>query len=124
MKNKTTMEPENNNFEIELLKALKSYGLLFPSSVKGVDRFEELYGQTEIELPERLNSSSNMLRKQSAKLIGNVDFKKTIRQAALVSKNKSSIGLSSFLTDEEIANLKSKGSDTKDAEKKRDKKKK
>lgn len=47
---------EELKFEQKLFQSLKHYGYLFPESIKDVDRFEELYGDTEIEIPEHLQS--------------------------------------------------------------------
>lgn len=58
MKNKKTNQylSDEQKFEQKLFHTLKFYGYLFPDNAKDVDNFEELYGDTEIDIPEHLQS--------------------------------------------------------------------
>lgn len=52
VKSTKNMAKNMDDFEIDLFKSLRSYGYLFPVTREDVDRFEELYGDTDIESPE------------------------------------------------------------------------
>ena len=56
LKNQYQNPTEEEKFEKELLQSLRYYGYLFPESLEDVERFEMLYGDTEIEVPEHLDS--------------------------------------------------------------------
>jgi len=47
---------EEEKFERELLESLRYYGYLFPGNSKEIERFETLYGDTEIDMPEHFQS--------------------------------------------------------------------
>ena len=59
MKN-TSTEKQNQNeeqkFEQKLFHSLQYYGYLFPNNEKDIKRFDELYGDTEIDFPDHLKS--------------------------------------------------------------------
>lgn len=51
-KNKSTSRnTEMDNFAVSLFNSLKEYGYVFPKTEKDVEKFEKLYGNTEIETP-------------------------------------------------------------------------
>ena len=55
---------EEQKFEQKLFHSLKRYGYLFPETINDVDKFEELYGDTQIDIPEHLEleeSSESLL---------------------------------------------------------------
>ena len=86
-KPQTSSSKENQNFEIDLFNALKSYGYLFPKDTKDVDNFENLYGNTEIETPPFVEQSK---RNENLE-IKNTDF--NLRLAAFAPKSNNSISL-------------------------------
>ncbi|RLD66388.1 MAG: hypothetical protein DRI84_04895 [Bacteroidetes bacterium] len=47
---------DEQKFEQKVFNSLKHFGYLFPESIKDVDRFEELHGDTEIDIPDHLQS--------------------------------------------------------------------
>jgi uncharacterized protein YwgA len=62
----TPMEPskkktEETKFEEALFEALKTNGHLFPNTIKDVEKLEELYGDTEIEMPSHLATFDDLL---------------------------------------------------------------
>jgi hypothetical protein len=50
-KRKSKINKNTDNFELNLFRSLKSYGYIFPASIKDVEKFEELYGNTDINAP-------------------------------------------------------------------------
>lgn len=54
-KNKETI------FEEALFEALKANGHLFPNTIRNVENLEELYGDTEIEMPSHLDTYDDLL---------------------------------------------------------------
>jgi hypothetical protein len=61
-------EQEILNFELILFNSFKSYGYLFPKTIEDVERFEELYGTTEIQTPDFKKSIPNEFN------LENIDF--------------------------------------------------
>jgi hypothetical protein len=59
---------EEEKFEKELLQTLRYYGYLFPESSEDVERFEALYGDTEIEMPEHLESIEKIISENKPEL--------------------------------------------------------
>lgn len=52
MKNKKNQQPfDEAKFEAEVHNSLNYFGYIFPETTTDVERFEELYGDTEIETP-------------------------------------------------------------------------
>jgi len=85
-----THNPQGNNnveksFESDLFFSLKSYGYLFPENTKEVERFEDLYGNTEIDVPMEFEPvlPDNVL-------ISNADFTKGLGVAAFSTMNNNS----------------------------------
>ena len=56
----------NNNFEQDLYFIFKKYGYLFPTTEEEVERFERLHGNTDIEMPEKFQSSDLIISKLKA----------------------------------------------------------
>jgi len=56
------MKTKSQLQDAALLKALRSYGYLFPETEDEVEMFEKLFGHEKIELPESLRDSSFLFR--------------------------------------------------------------
>ena len=82
MKHKSKNNITEQEFELKLFRALKSFGYLFPDSIRGVERFEELYGNTDVDFPEHLQSPDSFTNNQDVSF--GLDF--SIRMAALSPK--------------------------------------
>lgn len=52
------MKNEQKEIEQELLKALKEYGYLFPTTTREVEKFELLFGNTDFEMADKFKSPS------------------------------------------------------------------
>jgi hypothetical protein len=76
------------SLEDEVFLSLKSYGYLFPETPKEVERYEELYGTTEIDVP--LDFEPRLPADLS---YPNLDLTGVFTIAAFSSGNKSSIKL-------------------------------
>ncbi len=79
--NKEHNNSEDQAFEFELFNSLKSYGYLFPENTQDVVKFEELYGNTDIEIPSNIKLPSH---EDILKLKG-VDFEVPMDIAAFIS---------------------------------------
>jgi hypothetical protein len=75
---------EEDKFVKQLFQSLKYYGYLFPQSSADVERFEVIYGATEIEIPEYLDSFEKILSNNEQVL--KIDLTNSI--AAFSSKEK------------------------------------
>lgn len=84
---KEHIKNSEKRFESDLIQSLKYYGNLFPDSIADVERFQSLYGDTEIDIPEHLNS----LEKIQAKSSDEIDFDLTYNIAAFSSTDNSDI---------------------------------
>lgn len=62
---KKKLRAEEEKFEKALFHALKQNGYLFPKTLEDVEKFEELYGDTEIEMPEHLQSYQDLQKKNN-----------------------------------------------------------
>lgn len=51
---------KEKKIEHTIFNSLKYYGFLFPENVEDVDRFEELYGDTDVDIPEHLQSLESL----------------------------------------------------------------
>lgn len=88
-KNIKPLEKKNSNaFEVELYYALKSYGYLFPETIKEVERFEKLYGDTEITIPSDIELPK-IIKKLNNQSLEDVDFNLSMNKAAFSSNNDS-----------------------------------
>jgi hypothetical protein len=76
-------------FEKELYTALKAYGYLFPGNSKEVKSFDDLYGDTPIDTPERFDLTSKMKI-----ALENLDFEIEFSSAAFAPKSDESFDLS------------------------------
>lgn len=97
MKNKKENKKErklndDEIFEVELFNSLAFYGYLFPKSIKEVDRFEELYGNTEIDTPAIIELPTNKVLPnfQENK---NIEMDLSLNKAAFRSKRNDSFDL-------------------------------
>ena len=68
MKSKDQKKNRSGNkekeFEKALFYALKANGYLFPATLDDVEKFEELYGNTEIDMPEDLQSYEDLVKRK------------------------------------------------------------
>ena len=101
MKNKEQVLSKDVKFELQLYQALKTYGFIFPTSVDDVDRFEALYGKTEIDLPVSIKASDRLFNSQEKADDAIIDFNSPMSIAALISK-EDSIDLSFLLENEQL----------------------
>ena len=77
--------------------SLKYFGYLFPSSIKDVERFEELYGDTEIDIPEHIQSPETIIIEDAS----SIDFELSYDIAAFSADNTSHFEIPNDLDDEE-----------------------
>jgi hypothetical protein len=75
---------EEEKFVKQLSQSLKYYGYLFPESSADVERFEAIYGDTEIEIPGHLESLEKILSNDEKV----INFDLTNNLAAFTSKDK------------------------------------
>lgn len=80
---KSQKRSKEKEFEERLFCSLKSYGYLFPRNENDIERFENLYGDTEIEVPEHLRNS--ILPNNDPNL--NFDFEVNYNVAAFTNEN-------------------------------------
>lgn len=73
---------KEKEFEKKLFHSLKYFGYLFPENIDDVDKFEELYGDTQIDVPEHLELEES--HNSNAESILDFDFSNRI--AAFSSK--------------------------------------
>lgn len=101
-KNKiTSKDLEMDNFSVNLFSSLKEYGYVFPKTDKDVEKFEALYGNTEIETPlVQLPSNKTDLNFPSE----NFDFK----MAAYSPTGKSSFSFPEDVKERKTPNKKKK----------------
>jgi hypothetical protein len=104
MKNKEQVLSEDAKFELQLYQALKTYGFILPASVNDVDRFEALYGKTEIDLPVSIKASDRLFNSEEKDDDSIIDFKSPLNMAALVSKEES-VDLSFLSAKDEISQI-------------------
>ena len=82
-----TVKPIATKKSSDLKTALKAFGYLFPETEEEYEAFEEIYGNTEIELPEYLKDL-NFLNK---KMVGN-----TGRVISLHPSQENSISVTAY----------------------------
>lgn len=74
-KDRKNIESEELEFEKEFFQALKRNGYLFPKSLEDVKKFEELYGDTEIDMPEHLQTYDDLISsKQGENVFPNLNL--------------------------------------------------
>jgi hypothetical protein len=61
-------QKKSKTFEMQLFQAMKSSGLLFPSSDKQVTEFEQKFGKTVLTLPSELQDSSSVTNPSKRKI--------------------------------------------------------
>ena len=64
----------DENFELEVKKAFKSFGLLFPTNDNEVELFESNFDVNKVKLPKELKNPMNILKKG---YINSLDFEET-----------------------------------------------
>lgn len=85
-------------FEHEFYKALKSYGYLLPNNSVDVERFEELYGSTEIDTPPLIELPKPKST-GSISLLSEMNFDLSLSVAAFTSNENESFNLPDDLTE-------------------------
>jgi hypothetical protein len=104
-KNTKNTQKEMDNFAITLFDSLKTNGYIFPKTNKDVERFEELYGNTDIETPSFNIPSDKDLDSNSTDL--NFNFS----MAAFSSKKDSNFKLPDNFDDKNIGKSKTNNDD-------------
>lgn len=89
---------EEQEFEKKLFYSLKRYGYLFPENKQDIEKLEELYGDTEIEIPAHLQNLN--VPKADEELPS--DFDVDYRVAAFSSKEPGSFELPEDEEDPEV----------------------
>ncbi len=61
-------QKKNKTFEMQLFRAMRSSGLLFPSSDKDVAEFEQKFGKAVLAIPSELQDSSSVTNPSKRKM--------------------------------------------------------
>ena len=80
-------------FEKELLQNLIYYGYLFPGNSKSVERFEAIYGDTDIDMPDHLANLDYIEFNKTFE----TDFDLTLDKAAFSSNDHAEFDCEDFL---------------------------
>jgi len=88
-------------FEHEFYKALNFYGYLLPNNSNDIERFEELYGKTEIDTPSLIELPKTKSEK-SIPLLGEMNFDLSLGVAAFTSNENDSF----HIPDDLVKNIK------------------
>lgn len=97
----TSKNTEMDNFAVNLFNSLKEYGYVLPKTEKDVEKFEKLYGNTEIETPVVKLPITNK----------NIDFSSenfNFQMAAYSSSNKTGFIIPKDLEETKSSNKKKK----------------
>jgi len=86
-------------FEQELFHSLKYHGYLLPDNFADIQRLDEFYGDTEIEVPENLQPLDLLQSDSTKKFVLDLDFSSKI--AAFSPKDLDQFGLNEDLNSEE-----------------------
>jgi hypothetical protein len=95
---KNVSQDDDNAFELELYQSLKSYGYLFPENIRDVEKFETLYGNTEIETPDTIDLSKEK-DFPGLQVLRNIDFGFPANIAAFTSNEDESFNMPGNLLD-------------------------
>jgi len=79
-------ESDDFQFEKDLFYSLKYYGYLFPTSVNEINKFEEHFGKTEVNIPDNLKNFNNILDLRNHTDHNDFDINFDVKMAAISSE--------------------------------------
>jgi hypothetical protein len=74
-RNNDKKKSDDTQFKQDLFWSLKSYGHLFPENKNEVERFEELYGNTPVDIPDNVETRMDMIMSTDDNFESEIEFK-------------------------------------------------